>query len=185
MDEDNNNQQQTDLENNPVSQMEKKITDKTVEQVQDIANNLMAKVKKMVIKALKKFVKLIVKVAMNLLKLLIKIIVATAPVSIIVIVVIIIVLLIIAIVLSMHLGLSNVFKNDVKSGDVSTSEIGSVYDESYVIHSDNNFTIEATNDIVEISEQIHDYIAYNEFWYRNGNTMDYPEILRSHRNDNK
>ena len=45
MDEDNNNQQQTDLENNPVSQMEKKITDKTVEQVQDIANNLMAKVK--------------------------------------------------------------------------------------------------------------------------------------------
>ena len=49
MDEENNNQQQTELDNNPVSQMERKIADKTVEQVQDIANNLMARAKKMAI----------------------------------------------------------------------------------------------------------------------------------------
>ena len=181
MDEENNNQQQSDIENNPVSQMERKVVDKTMEQVQDIANNLTAKAKKMVMEALKKLAKLIAKAAMNLFRLLIQLILATAPISFIVIAVIIIVIIFVAYYLSVFGALSNIFKNDVQSGDVTTSEMSSIYDESYIIHSDNNFTITATDDIVRISEEIHDYIAKNQFWYRNGNVMDYPEILRSQR----
>lgn len=184
MDEENNNQQQTELDNNPVSQMERKIADKTVEQVQDIANNLMARAKKMAIEALKKLAKLIAKAAMHLFKLLVQLIIYTAPVSLIVIGVIIIALIFVAYYLATFGAVSNIFKNDVKSGDVSTSEMGSIYDDSYIIQSDNNFTISASDDIVQVSEEIHDYIAYYNFWYRNGNIMDYPEILRSQRNDN-
>lgn len=187
MDEENNQQQQqqTDLDNNPVSQMERKIADKTVEQISDVANNLMAKAKQMAMEALKKLAKLIAKAAMHLFKLLVQLIIYTAPVSLIVIGVIILALIFVAFYLATFGAVSNIFKNDVKAGDVSTSEMGSIYDDSYIIESDNNFTISASDDLIQISEEIHDYIAYYKFWYRNGNIMDYPEILKSQRNDNR
>ena len=132
MDEENNQQQQqqTDLDNNPVSQMERKIADKTVEQISDVANNLMAKAKQMAMEALKKLAKLIAKAAMHLFKLLVQLIIYTAPVSLIVIGVIILALIFVAFYLATFGAVSNIFKNDVKAGDVSTSEMGSIYDDS-------------------------------------------------------
>lgn len=172
MDEENNNQQ-SELENNPVTQMEAQIANKTVQQVGNIANNLSHKAKKVAQDAIKAVAKVAVKIAMKLGQIILKVILATAPVSFIVIGVIILAILIYCLYLSVFGGITTVFKNDVQTGDVSTSEIASIYDENTLI-GDGDFTITATDDIVQIGKEIHDYINEHNYTYHNGNIMNYP-----------
>ena len=115
MDEENNNQQ-SELENNPVSQMEAQIANKTVQQVGNIANNLSHKAKKVAQDAIKAVAKVAVKIAMKLGQIILKVILATAPVSFIVIGVIILAILIYCLYLSVFGGITTVFKNDVQLG---------------------------------------------------------------------
>ena len=180
MDEENNNNQQSDLDNNPVSQMEAKIADKTAQQVKNIADNFNHQVKNMAKKAIKAAGKAIAKVVVNLTKLIIKLIMATAPVSLIVIAVIVIALLAYAAFLSVFGGIANIFQNDMESGDVTTSEIASIYDEN-VMPTGGNFTITATDDMVKIGEEVHNVIASHNYVYNTGNYLNYPELLYSQR----
>lgn len=172
MDEENNNNQQSDLDNNPVSQMEARITDKTAQQVKNIENNVTRQVKKMVMKAVKAVAKAIAKIVA-------KIIVFTFPINLIV-AVIIITIIIVAFFKETFSGFGNIIKNDMQTGNVTTSEVGSIYDQS-AMPTGGDFTITATDDVAEIANEIHNVMATSGYWYRNGNIMNYPELLVAQR----
>ena len=179
MDEENNNNQQSDLDNNPVSQMEAKIADKTAQQVKNIANNLTRQVKNMAKKAIKAAAKAIAKVLAKIAANIIRIIVFTFPINLIVAVIILTIILV-AYLMETFGGIANIFQNDMESGDVTTSEIASIYDEN-VMPTGGNFTITATDDMVKIGEEVHNVIASHNYVYNTGNYLNYPELLYSQR----
>lgn len=179
MDEENNNNQQSDLDNNPVSQMEARIADKTAQQVKNIANNVTRQVKKMVMKAVKAAAKAIAKIVAKIAANIIRIIVFTFPINLIV-AVIIITIIIVAFFMETFSGFANIFKNDMQTGNVTTSEVGSIYDQS-AMPTGGDFTITATDDVAEIANEIHNVMATSGYWYRNGNIMNYPELLVAQR----
>lgn len=177
--ENNNNNQQSDLDNNPVSQMEARIADKSVQQVKNLANNLTRQVKNMAKKAIKAAVKAIAKIVAKIVTNIIRIIVFTFPINLIV-AVSIITIIIVAYLMETFGGLTRIFKNDMESGDVTTAEIASIYDQN-MTPTGENFTITATDDMVKIGEEVHNVIASHNYIYNTGNYLNYPELLYSQR----
>lgn len=176
MDEENNsNEQQANLDNNPVSQMEAKIFDKTAQQVKNLANNLTRLVKNMAMKAVKAIAKILVKIATKI----IQIIAFSFPINVIVAVIILTIILV-AYLRETFGGFSNILQLDMESGDVSTSEIASLYDQN-TMPIGGNFTITATDDMVKIGEEVHNVIATHNYIYNTGNYLNYPELLYSQR----
>lgn len=180
MDEENNsNEQQANLDNNPVSQMEAKIADKTAQQVKNLANNLTRQVKNMAMKAVKAAAKAIAKILVKIAANIIRIIAVTFPINLIVAVIILTIILV-AYLKETFGGSTNILQGDMESGDVSTSEIASLYDQN-IMPIGGNFTITATDDMVKIGEEVHNVIATHNYIYNTGNYLNYPELLYSQR----
>lgn len=176
MDEENNsNEQQANLDNNPVSQMKAKIFDKTAQQVKNLANNLTRLVKNMAMKAVKAIAEILVKIATNI----IRIIAGAFPINLIVAVIILTIILV-TYIRETFGGFTNIWQGDMESGDVSTSEIASLYDQN-TMPIGGNFTITATDDMVKIGEEVHNVIATHNYIYNTGNYLNYPELLYSQR----
>ncbi len=164
--EPNNELQQSDLENNPVNQMEQQVASKMKNVVRDAAN----RAKDMAAKAIKKAIKLAIKALFHVVKILF-----TVPPICFVTWAIVIGILIITLILSAYNGITSIFKRDIESGDVSTIEQNvSIYeDEENNVVQDSIFTGQASSDIVDNAKQIKEYIQ-SRYHYRNGNTMNYP-----------
>ena len=149
--EPNNELQQSDLENNPVNQMEQQVASKMKNVVRDAAN----RAKDMAAQAIKKAIKLAVKALFHVVKILF-----TVPPICFVTWAIVIGILIITLILSAYNGITSIFKRDIESGDVSTIEQNvSIYeDEENNVVQDSIFTGQASSDIVDNAKQIKEYI---------------------------
>ena len=162
MNDDQYNEQQSDLDNNAVTQMEQQIAGKAKNMVKDAAN----KTKKATMDAVKKAIKVALKVTIKILKVLF----TTPPICFFAWAVVI-GILIIALTLSAFDGILSIFKRDVKSGDVSTSEQNiSIY--NYPVGTD--FSVEASGDIVKNAQQIKKYIQPLYRYHQGNNMANYP-----------
>ena len=168
MNDEQNNIQQDDLENNQVTQMEKQIAGKIQNSARDMANKAKDYIKTSIKNAIKTAIKAIT-----------KFIIATAPVSIIIIIIVILGILAISLTLSTFSGITNIFKRDTTSGNVTTDDFNiSIYDESDFTNGwtsgSSQFSPTGSSNIAENAAQIKKYIK-DRYHYHQGNHMsNYP-----------
>ncbi len=168
MSDEQNNMQQDDLENNQVTQMEKQIAGK----IQNSARDMMNKAKDHIKIAIKNTIKTAIKAIT-------KFIIATAPVSIIIIIVVILGILAISLTLATFEGITNVFKRDTTSGDITTSDFNiSIYDESNFANGltsgGSQFLPTGSSNIAENAAQIKKYIKDKYHYHQGNNMLNYP-----------